>query len=475
MPSALFPAYPYDPELRLLLKAAAALALTWQQDYVGPEHVWWAIVEGEAPEGPGHQILADLDFDLAQVKAPIFKAAGVPSGRAPEERLPLTKTCLRILGWANVLRRRRKAGTMDAGHVMESILSVAINVPRCATALHLNSFPGTRPGRPEWKEFFVRGVVRQAGRAWTFPRESLADLLPAVLPGLMPWNPRHTFREFTLSGWGYRLQGLIQETPEEVLFWLRPLPEQPLLNEWWRGRFYARTLIALSRVPGGRELAPGELKRSWQITPKQLAGRLNRAFFENRRPAGRLRELQAKDVAFCESLYSILEANGQVPTGFEPEFREWLGKLPDFRYAMETDGDLAGCCGMHLFPGVEPESPEAVATQPAPDLEFMFTFGLIHPAWQGKGLGTTQVAARMVAARQQGGDVAQVSATANSVAWLERLGFRFSMIHEADSRAPGYIGRVLLTDEDTAFLEAWLGPEHRIAVPASFDLRQCES
>lgn len=224
---------------------------------------------------------------------------------------------------------------------------------------------------------------------------------------------------------------------------------------------------------GWQIFASRELIQLWQQTGKQLAGRLNREFFIGRRPVGRLRELQEKDVPFCELLHHLLEENGQVPVGFAPEFQAWLKKLPDCRYAMELDGDLAGCCGIDFHPEAVPKAVPAGDSGPAMEVIVGLTFGLIHPAWQGKGLGTTQVAARLVAARKRGGDVAEVSATVHSVDWLERLGFRFHRIDKSDPRSPGFIGSLLLADDDMHFLAEWLGVKHLIAqgdAPAPVEL-----
>ena len=459
MVSGLLPYRRLDPTLDAALQAAAGQARDWGQDYVGAEHVFCGILETEDDDGPGRRVLAELEVDPAEVRARVKKIAGLPAGREIPAVLPMTARCIRILDWAEDIRCRRKALTMDAGHVMESMLTEGGNVPFHCVAWHLKSLPNGDASRPAWLGQFQHVLTEAQGEAWSFPHEALHEVLQAIQPALLPWDRRAGPQSFKLAKWWHELAGIVHQGREEVLVFIRPKKDIGWWERWWYRRFYARKTAALRALKNGPGLPPGVLERRWPKTDDQFAGSLERGWFESRTPAGRLRNLAPEDRDWAVALHTMLEENGQVPSGFTNEFIQWLSEGPELRYAMELDGQLTGCCGIILCHIPQEGETSEAGDQQVMDLAIL-TFGLIHPEWQGRGLGTTQLAARLVLARRLGWRVARVSATEQSVNWLERLGFHFWQIHRSGQEAPGFIGSVLLTDDDAAFLETWLGWIH---------------
>lgn len=125
----------------------------------------------------------------------------MPAGRPIPSRLPLTARSVRLLNMAENIRRRRKAREVDAGHVMEAILTEGENVPFHGVGIKLGSLPeGTGPGT-EWQREFVRQLTWNRGEGWLFPLEAREALFNALPPSLTPWDSRQVTQEFRIKRW----------------------------------------------------------------------------------------------------------------------------------------------------------------------------------------------------------------------------------------------------------------------------------
>jgi GNAT superfamily N-acetyltransferase len=438
------------------LQEAAAQAMAWKQDYVGAEHLFCGILKTDTPLGPGCQVLSQLDVDPRAVLKTIAEIAGMPAGRPIPSRLPLTARSVRLLNMAETIRRRRMAPEVDAGHVMEAILTEGENVPFHAVGIELKSLPdGTGPGT-EWQKEFVRKLSWNRGEGWTFPLEAREALLQALPATLTPWDRRQGTQEFCIKRWWWQVKGVIHESPDQFLVWF-PMRMDRVWQEQWFEPFYRRATLALRNVPGARPCAPSMIQNIWPDTEEKLAGDLNRSLFTLAPAPGRLRWMTPADHGFCTALHASLEETDQVPRGFADTFQTWLQNTDVCRYVLEVDGQFAGCCGLNLMltessaQGKEDSAPVRDRAQ--------FSFGLVQPSRQRMGFGRLQIAARLVIAHRLGCKTAQVSGTAFSIDWLERMGFRCWHIDRSVPHAPGFVASVRLTDEDAAFLESWLGWE----------------
>jgi hypothetical protein len=259
------------PAMDDALQEAALQATAWQQDYVGAEHLFCGILKTETTPGPGCRVLSQLEVNPQGVLKTIAEIAGMPAGRPIPSRLPLTARSVRLLNMAEKIRRRRKAKEVDAGHVMEAILTEGENVPFHGVGIELRFLPeGTGPGT-EWQREFVRQLTWNRGEGWLFPLEAREALFNALPPSLTPWDSRQGTQEFRIKRWWWQVKGVIHESPTQFIVWFPMRMERVWLEKWFEP-FYRRATAALRSVPGARHLAPSMIQQIWPDTKEQPAG-----------------------------------------------------------------------------------------------------------------------------------------------------------------------------------------------------------
>ena len=125
----------------------------------------------------------------------------------------------------------------------------------------------------------------------------------------------------------------------------------------------------------------------------------------------RVRPLRHPDKERCEEIYRLNEA-AHFPAGFFDKYRERLNSPKILFLVAEVGGGVCGVGGIRVE---RPSLPVA-----------LLTFGMVHPAMKGRGIGTALLLARLAAVPESLLPcTVAMTAVGGSNTFYERFGFRF--------------------------------------------------
>lgn len=326
-----------------------------------------------------------------RIAADLAELPGRPDGWEGLRWLQLTPGCYDLLRTANRLRRRRRLLVIDGLMVVKAAALAGTNDLARVVAIHTELTAEEVAGLPKSLRSGLARALRQTrcglGSAEGCSRRGHPH------PASGEWDDRsgpiHRFYGGVLSD----TLGCLVPHRDQLLVLLLPRAGQRWFGAWLSRRFVAGRSRQLARVSGARAVDAAVALRSRPRRLIEVAGSLNRAFFEDRRPAGRMRPMEAADAPYCQELYALLERRRQVPMGFTKSFEDWLTRPTDERLIAESDGRRAGCGGWNHWPQPETESDRVSTVRGA-----TLSYGLVHPEFQRRGIGSTLLAARLLAA-----------------------------------------------------------------------------
>ncbi len=130
-------------------------------------------------------------------------------------------------------------------------------------------------------------------------------------------------------------------------------------------------------------------------------------------PACDIRLLRDADFEVCEDIYRLNEA-AHFPEGYFGRFSKWLRNRNSLILVAEVDGAVLGLGGINFQ---EQAGQHFVA----------LSFGMVHPAHQRQGLGSTLLLSRLALIDAQTGPItAMLTTVGGSEAFCGRFGFSFS-------------------------------------------------
>ena len=153
-------------------------------------------------------------------------------------------------------------------------------------------------------------------------------------------------------------------------------------------------------------------------------------------PSCEVRLLQDADFAACEAIYRLNEP-GRFPDGYFPRFSDWLRNRRALILVAESEGEIRGLGGIN--------AEERVGKQFA-----ALSFGMVHPAHQRAGFGTTLLLARLALLDDPGNgrSTVMLSTVGGSETFYGRFGFRYLQTFPDPGGYEGdtYIAKLVSTD-----------------------------
>lgn len=142
----------------------------------------------------------------------------------------------------------------------------------------------------------------------------------------------------------------------------------------------------------------------------ELRGRYRFVIPISRSPLSRclIRPVTAADYDSCEAIYRLNEP-AHFPDGYFDRFRKWLREGDNLVLIIEADGQVRACGG--------------VARYGASD-NVILSYGMVHPAFQGKQFGTALLLARLAALPEPPSQwLIRMSTVGGSHTFFQRFGF----------------------------------------------------
>lgn len=130
-------------------------------------------------------------------------------------------------------------------------------------------------------------------------------------------------------------------------------------------------------------------------------------------PACTIREYEDSDFAKCCQIYD-LNAPGKFPKDSDDVFRKELLANDTLRFVVMLDNDLIGTGGISIAEYTD-------SLQSA-----ILSFGLIHPEYQSKGIGTALLAYRCSILPRKNWSVSMTSAGNGTELFFKKLGFIYT-------------------------------------------------
>ena len=141
----------------------------------------------------------------------------------------------------------------------------------------------------------------------------------------------------------------------------------------------------------------------------RVSGWIELSGARRRMSPSRIRLYAPADFEACVELYRRNEPD-RFPVDGLPIFERSLNEGSVLRFVVEQDGEVRGCAGIHI--------------QISRNIEHaMLSYGLVDPRWQGKGLGTALLLARLAVLPLDIGLV-YLLAVPSSRTFYEGYGFR---------------------------------------------------
>lgn len=448
--------YSLDEPMQTILLAAAVEAKGRRHSFLGVEHLLFAILNHENGAGPGHAFLHTLKVDTTALRRSIAAEVGRGAARSAPTPVALRSDSRKVFALANTLRRERGEALIHAGHVAEAMVCDGTGSAMREVSYHLGLERHQLAQLPPRLRRGLHSTGLVLGLAWELPETAEDDLVRSL--HLRTWTARAGPGAFLQPGLWDRMECYLYRRRRKLRVLLCPSALATRLGRWFCQRSVIQKSASLAAQPGARRISVPQFFREWPATIEDFAGSLDQDFFSARKPAGQIRLLTEADVPFCRDLYALLEKRQQVPQGHSKALAKWLQDSDTLRLVIECDGSLAGCGGLWLSEYTGNEGTKL----PLGGL----SFGLIHPRFQRTGFGRTLLAFRMAAMQRMGRSICCVEGTVCSADYLERAGFRFWRTHSDPGAGTLFSGAIVLTLEDAAMLESWLGPE-RTAILSS--------
>ncbi len=446
------PVVPLDASMEAALQSAARLANGNGQQFAGLEHLLLAILDHEDGNGPGHSFLHTLGTDIPALRRSLAAGMKQQNPSTSPVAVSLRSDCRRILKMADQLRCGRTESYIHSGHVVEAIVCHGIG----KTAKWISLCIGIENlTLAKLSPLVTRGLQKTGvalGLAWELP-ETAEDFLGRMLY-LDTWTARSGPWACLQPGLWDRMECYVYHRNNKLRVMLCPSEMTTRFGRWLCRKSVIRKSANLAANAGARQISVPRFLREWPSNLTDFAGSLNTRFFTSGSPSGKLRPLTEADVPFCRELYAHLEQRHQVPAGYSDSMNEWLHEAETLRLAIELDGSIAGCGGFSLR-----RDPISSGNGAAEHAIACLSFGLVHPKFQRRRLGSTLLAFRMAAAYHLGYSTISAEATSCSVDFLERAGFRFWRTWRSPAGEELFSGAVTLTSADSGMLEEWLGPE----------------
>jgi len=446
------PVLPLDEPVQAALHSAALLASGNGQQFAGLEHLLLAILNHEDGSGPGHSFLHTLKTDIPALRRSLTAGMKQEKPSTSPVSVSLRSDCRPIFKLADQLRRGRTESHIHSGHIVEAIVCDGIGKTAKWISLCIGSENLSLAKLPP---LVTRGLEKTGvalGLAWELP-ETAEDFLGRMLY-LDTWTARSGPWACLQPGLWDQMECYVYHRKNKLRVMLCPSELTTRFGRWLCFKSVIRKSASLAANAGARQIPVPRFLREWPSNLIDFAGSLNTRFFTAREPSGKLRPLTEADIPFCRDLYAHLEQRHQVPAGYSDSMNEWLHEAETLRLAIEFDDSLAGCGGFSLRR--DPVSSGSGVTEHA---IACLSFGLVHPKFQRRRLGSTLLAFRMAAAYHMGYSTISAEATPCSVDFLERAGFRFWRTWCSSAGEELFSGAVTLTSVDAGMLEGWLGPE----------------
>lgn len=125
-------------------------------------------------------------------------------------------------------------------------------------------------------------------------------------------------------------------------------------------------------------------------------------------PGCLIRPVATADFNSCEAIYRLNEP-AHFPAGYFDRFSKWLREDRNLVLIIETDGQVRACGGVARYGGTE---------------NVILTYGMVHPASQGKRFGTALLLARLAALPEPSREwLIRMSTVGGSHTFFQRFGF----------------------------------------------------
>jgi N-acetylglutamate synthase-like GNAT family acetyltransferase len=150
-------------------------------------------------------------------------------------------------------------------------------------------------------------------------------------------------------------------------------------------------------------------------------------------PGCLIRLVTAADYDACEAIYRLNEP-AHFPDGYFDRFCKWLREGNNLVLIIEADGQVRACGGVAKYAASE---------------NVILTYGMVHPACQGKRFGTALLLARLAALPEPSDYwLVRMSTVGGSHSFLQRFGFdRYgSFPHETGRVFDWYFSRLSRRD-----------------------------